>query len=88
MSRFNSGVPIYAFSRNVHTLRRLSLFREVNVMPLPDQDMTHEKATTLIESTLIKQGVLKHGDTAVITYGSNMGKVGASDTMRIRRIGG
>ena len=88
MSRFNSGVPIYAFSRNVHTLRRLSLFREVNVMPLPDQDMTHEKATTLIESTLIKQGVLKQGDTAVITYGSNMGKVGASDTMRIRRIGG
>ena len=88
MSRFNSGVPIYAFSRNVHTLRRLSLFREVNVLPLPDQDMTHEKATTLIESTLIKQGVLKQGDTAVITYGSNMGKIGASDTMRIRRIGG
>ena len=88
MSRFNSGVPIYAFSRNVHTLRRLSLFREVSVMPLPDKELTHEKASTHIETMLIAQGVLKLGDTVVMTYGSNMGKIGASDTMRIRRIGG
>lgn len=87
MSRFNSGVPIYAFSRNIHTLRRLSLFREVTVMPLPEKDMSRDKVAVLVEDTLLKQGLLKQGDLVVMTSGSNMGKIGGSDTMQIRKIG-
>lgn len=87
MSRFNSGVPIYAFSRNIHTLRRLSLFREVTVMPLPEKDMSRDKVAVLVEDMLLKQGLLKQGDLVVMTSGSNMGKIGGSDTMQIRKIG-
>lgn len=88
MSRFNSGVPIYAFSSNVHTLRRLSLFREVTVFPMPENSSNRDKVAIQIEAMLMKQGVIKVGDTVVMTYGSTMGQVGGSDSMQIRRIGG
>lgn len=87
MSRFNSGVPIYAMSRNVQTLRRLSLYREINIVPLPDIEMTRENISAIVEPILMRCGAIKLKDLIVMTYGSTIGKVGGSDTMQIRRIG-
>jgi pyruvate kinase len=87
MSRFNCGVPILCMSRNIHTLRRLSLYRTVSVVPMPKDDMTREHANATAEALLMKRGLLKQGDLVVTTLGSTMGKIGGSDTMLVRRIG-
>ena len=87
MSRFNSGVPIYGMSRNIHTLRRLSLYRAVTVVPMPPEEMSSENASSIAEALLMKRGLLKLGDLVVATSGSTMGKIGGSDTMIVRRIG-
>ena len=87
MSRFNSGVPIYGMSRNIHTLRRLSLYRAVTVVSMPTEDMSRENAASIAEVLLMKRGLLKLGDIVVTTSGSTMGKIGGSDTMIVRRIG-
>ena len=87
MSRFNSGVPIYGMSRNIHTLRRLSLYRAATVVSMPPEDMSRENAPSIAEVLLMKRGLLKLGDIVVTTSGSTMGKIGGSDTMIVRRIG-
>ena len=86
MSRHNINTPIYAFSKNVRTLRRLSLYREVTVMDLLDKDMLPYEVADRVQTILKEKGIVEKGDTVVITRGSAMGKTGGSDTMQIRKI--
>ena len=86
MTRYNSSVPIYAFSKNIRTLRRLSLYREVTVMQQLQTDMPPYEVADTVQGILVGKGVVAKGDTIVITRGSTMGKAGSSDTMQIRKI--
>ena len=88
MTRYNTDVPIYAFSKNIRTLRRLSLYREVTVMQQLETDMPPYEVAEKVSSILTSKGLVVKGDTIVITRGSTMGKSGNSDTMQIRKIGG
>ena len=85
MSRYNSNVPIYAFSKNLRTLRRLSLYREVTVMQQLGSDMPPYEVAETVQAILKEKGAVEKGDTIVITRGSTMGKTGSSDTMQIRK---
>ena len=86
MSRYNTNVPIYAFSKNIRTLRRLSLYREVTVTQQLDKDSPPYEVAETVQRILTEKGVIKKGDTIVITRGSAMGKTGGSDTMQIRKV--
>ena len=86
MSRYNTNVPIYAFSKNIRTLRRLSLYREVTVMQQLDKDMPPYEVADTVQAILKEKGVVEKGDIFVITRGSTMGKTGSSDTMQIRKV--
>ena len=86
MSRHNINTPIYAFSKNIRTLRRLSLYREVTVMDLLDKDMLPYEVANTVQKILSEKGIVQKGDTIVITRGSTMGKSGSSDTMQIRKV--
>ena len=86
MSRYNTNVPIYAFSKNIRTLRRLSLYREVTVMQQLDKDMPPYEVAETVQAILKEKGVVEKDDTIVITRGSTMGKTGSSDTMQIRKV--
>jgi pyruvate kinase len=86
MTRYNTSVPIYAFSKNIRTLRRLSLYREVTVMQQLETDMPPYEVAEKVASILTAKGIVSKGDTIVITRGSTMGKSGTSDTMQIRKI--
>lgn len=86
MTRYNSSVPIYAFSKNIRTLRRLSLYREVLVMQQLDTDIPAYEVADRVSQILIQKNIVQKGDTVVITRGSTMGKTGSSDTMQIRKI--
>ena len=86
MSRHNINTPIYAFSKNIRTLRRLSLYREVTVMDVLDKDMLPYEVADRVQTILKEKGIVDKGDTVVITRGSAMGKTGGSDTMQIRKV--
>lgn len=86
MSRHNINTPIYAFSKNIRTLRRLSLYREVTVMDVLDKDMLPYEVADRVQTILKEKGIVEKGDTVVITRGSAMGKTGGSDTMQIRKV--
>lgn len=86
MSRHNINTPIYAFSKNIRTLRRLSLYREVTVMDVLDKDMLPYEVADRVQTILKEKGIVQKGDTVVITRGSAMGKTGGSDTMQIRKV--
>lgn len=86
MSRHNSDVPIFAFSKNLRTLRRLSLYREVTVMDLLEGDLQPYEVIEKVRIILQDKGIVQTGDTIVVTRGSTVGKTGASDTMQICKI--
>lgn len=87
MSRISSGIPIYAMTRHEATRRKVSIYR--GVYPLAfDASMTDEFGITrsVIEE-LLKHDTVQDGDMVIITRGDQMGTHGATNTMKIVRVG-
>jgi pyruvate kinase len=62
MSRISSGMPIFAFTRNTSTLRKVKLYRGVYPVPF---DITHTnplEANKEIIEKLVEKNALKPGD--------------------------
>ena len=87
MSRFDSGVPIYALTPEESSRRRMSLYREVHPILFPYQ--AHEREALLIEAehALLARGVVSKGDHVIITIGEPIGKSGGTNTLKILKIG-
>lgn len=87
MSRISSGIPIFAFTRHVSTQRKVKLFRGVYPIGF---DITHtdplEANKEMIES-LMNRGIVKDGDTVIITKGDLRGARGGTNNMKIVRVG-
>ena len=88
MSRFNSGVPIFALTPEDKTRRRVSLYRDVTPVLMPggvaeDRDMLMAEA----EALLIERGIASPGDVIVVTCGEPLGKSGGTNTMKIMKVG-
>lgn len=87
MSRIKSGIPIFAFTRNQSTRRRVSLYRGVYPMRF---DITHTdplQANKEIIEGLMKRGILNEGDYIIITKGDLRGTRGGTNNMKILRVG-
>ena len=87
MSRVNSGVPIYALTPEIRTRFKVSLFRDVYPLLMPQ---THTDRDTLLrdaEHTLIEAGAVEPGDLIVFTIGEPIGTPGGTNTMKIVRVG-
>jgi pyruvate kinase len=85
MSRVSSGIPIYAMSRNLETLRKVTLYRGVYPLPLPCplepcEDDEHQEAV----KELLRRGVVEKGDTVITTCGDVRGKSGGANNMKIQ----
>jgi pyruvate kinase len=86
MSRMHSSVPVYAMSSVIETRRRVTLFR--GVYPVKFKGARNpEKALNMAEDELLKRGVVKMGDTIVLTIGEPFGKAGGTNTMKIVKVG-
>lgn len=87
MSRISSGIPIFAFTRHVGTQRKVKLYRGVYPVGF---DITHtdplEANKEMIE-ILMARGVVKNGDTVIITKGDLRGARGGTNNMKIIRVG-
>lgn len=87
MSRISSGIPIFAFTRHVGTQRKMKLFRGVYPIGF---DITHSdplEANKDILEILIGRGIVKDGDTVIITKGDLRGARGGTNNMKILRVG-
>jgi len=85
MSRYKIHVPIYGLTSQVATQRKMTLYRNVRPVLMPtyaDRDSALEGA----ESLLIQSGVLRPGDTYVITCGEPMGYPGGTNMLKICQV--
>jgi len=86
MSRMHTSVPIYAMSSVIETRRRVTLFK--GVYPVKFKGARDpERALNMAEDELLKRGVVKMGDTIVLTIGEPFGKAGGTNTMKIVKVG-
>lgn len=87
MSRISSGIPIFAFTRHLSTMRRVKLYRGVypimfDVTTTDTMEINQEIVTTLQE-----RGIVADGDRIIITKGDLRGRRGGTNSMKIIRIG-
>ena len=87
MSRISSGIPIYAFTRNLATIRKARLYRGVYPIYF---DITHTdplEANKEIVADLAAQNAVSIGDIVIITKGDLRGRQGGTNNMKIVQVG-
>jgi len=86
MSRIRSGIPIFAFTRQPATRRRVCLYR--GVYPVPFDIIDREPADILHDATatLIYMKVVEPGELVIFTKGDFDGIAGGTNTMRVHRV--
>lgn len=86
MSRIRSGIPIYGFTPNISTQRKMTLYR--GVYPIYFNESVIEKNSINNKAThkLKSLGIVTTGDNIVITCGDQMGVHGGTNTMKIMQV--
>ena len=82
MSRHSIHVPIFALTSKVATQRSLSTYRNVTPLSL-NESKDRDTAMQQVEERLKNLGVVKSGDTIVLTSGEPMGEAGGTNTLKI-----
>jgi len=88
MSRIRSGIPIYAFSRNESTRRRVALYRGVYPVPFDVLADPSRNGFQGICRTLVEHGLAAPGDRVLLTKGHAAGVEGGTNTMKILTVEG
>ncbi len=86
ISRLNSGVPIYALTPEDSTRRRMSLYRDVQPIFLPQEQNDREGLIRMAEQKLVDAKIVSEGDLIVVTIGEPLGQSGGTNTMKIVEI--
>lgn len=87
LSRIRSGIPIFALSRNIKTLRKLSLYRGVEAVDFDPTVLARHDVNRLAVEELVSYGHVKNGDLVIITKGDSMGTLGGTNAMKVVRVG-
>jgi pyruvate kinase len=87
LSRFRSAVPIYALSKHANARRRMALMRDVHPIDFDSTGLSPRKAARAAIAQLHQLGLLTVGDRVVITSGDHMEQLGATNTLRLLRVG-
>jgi len=86
MSRIRTDIPIYAFTRQEQTRRRVTLYRGVYPIAF---DVTHTDPESLyhtIFELLLEKGIAGEGDLVILTTGELSGVTGGTNAMKILRV--
>ncbi|MFC5480369.1 pyruvate kinase [Massilia suwonensis] len=86
MSRHNIDTPIFALTPSQTTQRKASLYRNVRAFHLLQEGGSHA-VLRKAEELLISEGMVRPGDTIVVTWGSPMGEAGGTNALKIVRVG-
>ncbi len=86
MSRIRSGIPIYAFTRNEGTRRRVALYRGAYPIAF---DVTHTIPEAVFSSActeLLNHELVAPGDIVIFPEGMASGVAGGTNTMKIMHV--
>jgi pyruvate kinase len=83
MSRFRSGIPIYAFTRHEKTRRRVTLYRGVYPVSF---DLPRDAGEGLLRAVfhqLLDLQLVEEGDQIILTKGEFSGVQGGTNSLQI-----
>ncbi|OIQ24754.1 pyruvate kinase [uncultured Vibrio sp.] len=83
MSRLNSGLPIFALSRNEGTLNRCSLYRGVTPLYFDTSKETGVDIAIDALNSLKERKLVEFGDILIMTQGDIMDVAGSTNCLRI-----
>ncbi|WP_432722236.1 pyruvate kinase [Jeongeupia wiesaeckerbachi] len=84
LSRYISGTPIYAFTRDQTTYRKMALFRHVQPRMMDADLVDRDAQITHVQTALLKAGVAAPNDRIALTFGAPAGQ--GANTLRILEI--
>jgi pyruvate kinase len=87
LSRFRSSVPIYGLSRHVGARRQMALMRDVYAIDFDSRGLSASDAARDAIRLLFDKGLLAEGDRVMVTSGDHMEHHGATNTLRLLRVG-
>jgi pyruvate kinase len=87
MSRIRTNIPIFAFTRNISTERKMNLYRGVHPIPFDVTKIDHKHISHSVGEELKKRDILEDGDLIIITRGDILGEHGHTNLMKIYRVG-
>jgi pyruvate kinase len=87
MSRISSGIPIYALTPHVATRRKVTLFRGVYPISFDLRGTDTVRANREVVEELLRRGAIRTDDLVIITKGDFDGREGATNVMKIVRVG-
>jgi pyruvate kinase len=87
LSRFRSAVPIYGLSRHEGARRRMAMIRDVFPVNYNSQGQATREAARGAILHLFTLGALAEGDSVIITSGDHMELHGATNTLRLLKVG-
>ena len=86
LSRYRTNIPIYAFTRNEDTQRRVSLYRGVISYQYPFLVDSMSDVIEDVRKELVGSSILKSGDLIVLTSGSPLRVSGGTNSLRLINI--
>ena len=87
MSRIDTDIPIFALSRHVATLRRVTLYRGVYPIAIDVGKVPVTEVTRAVLTRLKGPANLKSGDRVILTKGDLDGRSGGTNGMKIVTVG-
>ena len=87
MSHLNCGIPIFALTHEPASQTKMTLYREVFPLLLPNAKNDRDDMRYNAEQRLLEAGVVEKGDLIVISYGDQHGVSGGTNTLSIVRVG-
>lgn len=87
MSRITSSIPIYALTRHVKTLRRVTLYKGVFPAPMNFLGKTHAQVNHAAVTVLKNCHEVEDDDLVILTKGDLMGVDGGTNAMKVLSVG-
>lgn len=87
MSRVQTDIPIYAYTRNEETARRVSLYRGVQAVHFPLESKDHAEVNLQVIRSLAESETFNESDLVIITKGDLVGQPGGTNALKIVRVG-
>ena len=85
MSRVRTDIPIYAFTRQEATRRRVTLYRGVYPISFDITQTSPELVYQTVFEILLQRGLVAEGDLVIFTKGDLKGVAGRTNSMKILR---
>ncbi|MFC1605539.1 pyruvate kinase [Pseudomonadota bacterium] len=86
LSRVRSAVPIYAFSPNAASRRRMAIYRDVYPVHLESRSADGDRVIQDALQKLWRSGAVAAGDRVIVTMGDQTGKSGGTNALRLIKL--